>query len=81
MNIINKINYIFKLTKIKDAEGAVVWLVSWDARYGPWMDSKERVSKAFLNYDDAVAFANSLREAKKLLQYTENIDITIKEQE
>lgn len=81
MKIVSKLNAIFKLSKVKDAEGAKVWMVSWDARYGTYMDDKERVAKAFLNYEDAKAFADSLKEAKKLLQYTESINITIKEQE
>lgn len=81
MKIVRKLNSIFKLNKVKDAEGAKVWMVSWNARYGTYMDDKERVSKAFLNYEDAEAFADSLKEAKELLQYTERINITIKEQE
>lgn len=81
MKIISKLNAIFKLSKVKDAEGAKVWMVSWDARYGEFSGEKERVAKAFLNYEDAEAFADSLKEAKKLLKYTERINITIKEQE
>lgn len=81
MKIVSKLNAIFKLNKVKDAEGAKVWMVSWDARYGEFYSEKERASKAFLNYEDAKAFAHSLKEAKKLLQYTEGINITIKEQE
>ena len=78
MKIVSKLNAIFKLSKVKDAE---VWMVSWDARYGEFCSEKECVSKAFLNYEDAKAFADSLKDAKKLLQYTESINITIKEQE
>lgn len=81
MKIISRLNAIFKLSKVKDAEGAKVWMVSWDARYGGFSGEKERVAKAFLNYEDAEAFADSLKKAKKLLQYTENINIDIKEQE
>lgn len=81
MKIVSKLNTIFKLNKVKDAEGVKVWMVSWDARYGVYSEEKTRVAKAFLNYEDAKAFADSLKEAKKLLQYTEGINITIKEQE
>lgn len=81
MKIVSKLNAIFKLSKVKDAEGAKVWMVSWNARYGEFCSEKECVSKAFLNYEDAKAFADSLKDAKKLLQYTESINITIKEQE
>lgn len=81
MKIVRKLNSIFKMNKVKDAEGAKVWMVSWDARYGEFSGEKERVSKAFLSYEDAKSFAHSLKEAKKLLQYTEGINITIKEQE
>lgn len=80
MNITSKINEIFGLKKVKDAQGSKVWIVSWDARYGEWSDSKSKVAKAFLDYDDAQKFAQSLRDARKLLQYTENIHISIEEQ-
>lgn len=80
MKFISKINALFKVQKIKDAPGAEVWIVSWDARYGRWYESRTRVAKAFLIKEDAEAFAQSLRDAKELLQYTECIDITIKKQ-
>lgn len=80
MKITSKINEIFGLKKEKDAQGAEVWIVSWDARYGEYSGNMSRVAKAFLDYDDAHKFADSLRDAKKLLQYTENIDISIEEQ-
>lgn len=80
MKITRKINEIFGLKKVKDAQGAKVWIVSWDARYGKWRESKSRAAKAFLDYDDAQKFAESLKDAKKLLQYTEDIDISIDEQ-
>lgn len=80
MNITSKINEIFGLKKVKDAQGAKVWIVSWDARYSKWSEDKSRVAKAFLDYDDAQKFAQSLRDAQKLLQYNEYIRISIEEQ-
>ncbi len=62
-------------------EGAEVWIVSWDARYGEYSGNYRRVAKAFLSEKSARDFANSLMEAKKLLQYTENIGIKIEKQE
>lgn len=75
MNIVRKINEIFALTKEKDAEGAEVWMVSWDARWGDFSAEKNRVAKAFLDEKDADDFIKSLRDAQKLLQYTECIRI------
>lgn len=80
MDITRKINEIFGLKKVKDAQGVEVWIVSWDARYSDSSWEKTRVAKAFLDYDDAQAFAQSLRDAKKLLQYTENINISVDKQ-
>ena len=56
-------------------------MVSWCARYGEYFDSWKRVAKAFLNKEDAEIFAKSLRDAKELLQYTENIHIEIEKQQ
>ena len=68
------------VTSQKEVDGAEVWLVSWDSRYGEYSSSVERVAKAFLTEDDAIEFADKLREAKALLQYRENIHIDIKKQ-
>lgn len=80
MNIIKKINQIITGYVTEDAEGAEVWLVSWKARYGSFQDEWERKAKAFLNKKDAEAFCKSLEDAQALLQYTENINITLKQQ-
>ena len=81
---------IFKLNKKKEnvidsynsgeVDGAEVWMVSWDARFGVYSHNTKRVAKAFLNYDDASKFAESLKEAKALLQYTEPINIKVEKQ-
>jgi hypothetical protein len=55
-------------------------MVSWDARYGSYSGEWKRVSKAFLNQDDAEAFAQSLKDAQKLLQIKENLCIEVEEQ-
>ena len=81
MNIIEKIHQIITGYEKKEAKGAEVWMVSWCARYGEYSDSWKRVAKAFLDKDDAETFAKSLRDAKELLQYTENIHIKIEKQQ
>lgn len=81
MNIIEKIHHIITGYKKKEAKGAEVWMVSWCARYGEYSTSWTRVAKAFLDEEDAKIFAKSLREAKELLQYTENIHIEINKQQ
>lgn len=74
-----KKNIISKLLN-REVDGAEVWIVSWDARYGSYMDDLKRVAKAFLRHEDAVEFADSLKAAKDLLQYTEDIKIRIEKQ-
>lgn len=56
-------------------------MVYWDARYGSYRGDWKRVSKAFLNRNDAYAFAKSLKDAQNLLQIEENLRIKIEEQE
>ena len=67
-------------TTNKEVEGAEVWMVSWDARFGEYSGNKKRAAKAFLNYEDAEKFKQSLIKAKELLQYTERIDIRVEKQ-
>ena len=64
-----------------EVDGAEVWMVSWYARYGEYSSSCTKVAKAFLNEQEANQFANSLRAAQKLLQYTENICIKVEKQQ
>ena len=64
----------------KEVEGAEVWMVSWDARYGEYSRDKKRVGKAFLNEKDAKEFALSLHNAKDILQYTEVLNISVEKQ-
>ena len=80
MNIVKYITSLFEFREIKKVECAKVWMVSWDARYGSYRGEWKRVSKAFLNQDDAEAFVKSLNEAQKLLQIEENLRIKIEEQ-
>jgi len=67
--------------QVETVDGAEVWMVSWDARFGEFSQNKKRVAKAFLNENDAEAFKQSLEEAQKLLQYTEGIHISVDKQE
>lgn len=62
-------------------EGAEVWMVSWNARYGSYVSDVKRVAKAFLNENDADIFIESLHKAAKLLQYNENLGIKKERQE
>lgn len=80
MKLIVKINEIFGIKKEKEAYGAEVWMVSWDARFGNYSSNTKRVSKAFLLENDAEAFAKSLKQAQELLQNTNSIGIMIEKQ-
>lgn len=72
---------VIKSYNTENADGAEVWLVSWNARYGTYYNNFRRVAKAFLNDKDAINFEMSLRNAAALLQYTEDLDIRIDKQQ
>jgi len=82
MGIFNrKKENVIKDYQVETVDGAEVWMVSWDARFGEFRGESKRVAKAFFNENDAEAFKQSLEEAQKLLQYTENIHISVDKQE
>lgn len=69
-----------------EVEGAQVWLVTWnslvDGGYSsPTLVNVNRRAKAFLSYEDAKEFRDSLERAMKLLQCTFKINIDIEKQE
>ena len=80
MRFISKLNPISTFNKVKDAEGAEVWLVSWRARNGAFSSDWAMATKAFLSKSDAEAFAKSLQDAQRVLQYAEDIRIKITKQ-
>lgn len=80
MKLIEKIKTIITDVHTKEVKGCEVWLVMWQGRYGSYDDQHEQKAKAFLNEESAKIFAKSLREAQKLLQYTEDLCITIVKQ-
>ena len=81
LKFILKKNGIFNVKKEKEVEGAEVWIVSWESRYGKYSDSIKKVAKAFLLKQDAIDFAQSLYDAHALLQNTNDIHINIEKQE
>jgi hypothetical protein len=84
MSFIKKINSLIRPNKLKEiveeVDGAHVWVVSWEARWGDYSGDTKRVAKAFLNEDDANQFAESLKMAHELLQNTNNLRIKIEKQ-
>ena len=80
MKLIEKINTIVTGVRTKEVKGCEVWLVMWKGRYGSYNQQCEQKAKAFLNEESAKIFAESLKEAQKLLQYTEDLCITIVKQ-
>ena len=80
LKYLSKKNKICTLSEVKEAGGAEVWLVSWDARYGDYSNCTKRVCKAFFTMADADAFKESLVEAHSLLQNTVNINIRVEQQ-
>lgn len=84
MEFIKKINNLIRPHKVKEiieeVDGAHVWVVSWNARWGDYSTDVKRVAKAFLNEDDANQFAESLEMAQELLQNTNNLHIKVEKQ-
>jgi hypothetical protein len=68
-----------------EVEGAQVWMVTWnsllDGGYRtPTLVNLNRRAKAFLSYEDAKEFRDSLERAMELLQCTFKINIDIEKQ-
>lgn len=84
MTFIKKLNNLIRPSKVKEiveqVEGAHVWVVTWNARYGEYSGDIKRVAKAFLDENDANQFAESLELAQKLLQNTNSLRIKIEKQ-
>ena len=84
MEFIKKLNNLIRPHKVKEiveqVDGAHVWVVSWEARWGDYYGDTKRVAKAFLNEDDANQFAESLELAQKLLENTNSLYIKIEKQ-
>lgn len=84
MKFIKKLNSLIRPHRVKEiveeVDGAHVWVVSWDARWGDYSSDTNRVAKAFLNEDDANQFAESLEMAQELLQNTNDIHIRVDKQ-
>ena len=84
MKFIAKLNKLIRPHKVKEiveeVDGAHVWIVSWEARYGDYVQDKKRVAKAFLNENDANQFAESLEMAHELLQNTNSLRIKVEKQ-
>ena len=75
---------IFKKTihleenKEANLEAVELWEVRWYRRYGEWKGDTEPVVEVFTNQKDAEIFYNRLKDAKELLKYDENINLTMK---
>jgi hypothetical protein len=80
MSFLPKLNALFSVQKVKEVDGAHVWIVSWNARTGDYSHDINRVAKAFLLEEDANQFAESLQQAQALLQNTNNLRIKIEKQ-
>lgn len=80
MSFLPKLNALFRVQKVKEVEGAHVWVISWDGRTGDYSGDIKRVAKAFLVEEDAKEFAESLKQAQNLLQNTNNLRIKIEKQ-
>lgn len=75
-----KKNKIIKSVDNQLVDGAEVWIVSWDRRFGKYHSDIARAAKAFLNKDDAKKFINNLEMAQELLQNTNSINIELEKQ-
>lgn len=84
MGIVYKLNLLFSF-KEKEVDGAEIWMVYWNTYIsnglGVQYPKVKRLSKAFLNKEDAVEFKSNLEKALEILQSNINIDIEIEKQE
>lgn len=51
--------------------------VTWKRRFGAYNADTQSATKVFLNKEDAEVFASALKDAAKILRYTENIHVHI----
>ena len=71
---------VVRKCEVEEVDGAEIWMVSWDARFGEYRSDVKRTAKAFFSEKDANDFKDSLYKAKALLQNTENLHITVERQ-
>ncbi len=63
MNIIN----IFKKGTRQLNSGIDTWVVEWTKRYGEYSGNTKKCFQAFTDKNEALAFADSIRRAHKLI--------------
>lgn len=71
-NFLNKIK-----EKNQPSEIPNFYTVTWKARYNAYYQDFNVQVRVFLNKESAENFVQSLKEAQKLLQYTEDLEIKI----
>lgn len=79
MNVKNFIKKIIHLParEEQNLEAVELWAVRWRSRHGEGYYDYRPVMEVFTNRVDAEVFARELREAQKLLRYTENLRIEV----
>jgi hypothetical protein len=53
------------------------WIVEWTQRYGSFSDNTKQAFQAFLSKEDADKFADSLRQAFKLIGQTSGNKVSV----
>lgn len=66
-----------KNNKTKETDSIQLWYVRWTSRYGNFFNETESVMEAFTSKEDAEEFAESLKQAFKLIQNTCDDKVTI----
>lgn len=56
--------------KVKEVETVQLWVVTWYSRYGPYSGDVQKEYEAFTSEEEANTFAESLRNAFKLIRHT-----------
>ena len=80
MGMVEKIHQIVVGYKTKEAKGFEVWMVYWEATNHCYWRDKVVKAKSFVNKEDADAFVTSLKDAHKLLQNEDSLQVWIKRQ-
>lgn len=61
-------------------EGLETWMVSWTSRHGVYSCDTRLQFQAFTNSEDAEHFAQSLRDAFRLVKHTAQTDVRVERQ-
>lgn len=63
--------------EVKETDAIEFWQVRWHSRYGKWSNEFSEENEVFLNEKDANDFAQSLKNAFKLIRHTYGTEVQV----